>query len=481
MTENKMNKEKGSNKQGIGIISLAALVVGSAIGGGVFGIMEDLSQSSAKAVLFSWLLVGTSMMMLSLSINNVSKKKPEVEKGIYAYAREGFGDFSGFISGWGYWITCWLGNVAFAALLMSAIGTFIPLFSGGQNVPSIILGSVFLWAYAWLVNQGVENASVLNAIVTIAKLVPIFIFIFAALIFFDFTTFNVDFSGTQMMDEVGVTVPFYDQILGSIMVMLWVFVGIEGASVVGSRANKKSDVGKATILGLVGLIIVYVLVSVLPYGVLSREQLQSIQSQPAMGQAFEMMVGPWGKVLINGGLIISLLGVWLSWTILPVETMRSMAKENLLPNSWAEVNEKNAPTKAIILTTICTNLFLITLLFTDKAYNFAYTLGTASIFITWLFIGLYQVKISIQRKETVQIIIGLIACIFQIWAIFFVAFKEIFIVLMMFLPGIYFYYQGRKEVTKGRVFQGLDLLLMIILAVLGIVAIVLFFSGTLSI
>ena len=42
------------------------------------------------------------------------------------------------------------------------------------------------------------------------------------------------------------------------MVMLWVFVGIEGASVVGSRAKKQSDVGKATILGIFGLIIIYV-------------------------------------------------------------------------------------------------------------------------------------------------------------------------------------------------------------------------------
>ena len=100
---------------------------------------------------------------------------------------------------------------------------------------------------------------------------------------------------------------------------------------VGSRAKKKSDVGKATILGIFGLIIIYVLVSMLPYGTMSMKELQRNPTQPAMGYVFEMMVGKWGAILINGGLIISLVGVWLSWTILPIETMRNMADANLLP------------------------------------------------------------------------------------------------------------------------------------------------------
>lgn len=131
-------------------------------------------------------------------------------------------------------------------------------------------------------------------------------------------------------------------------------------------------------------------------------QLQTIKAQPAMGYVFEMMVGKWGAVVINGGLIISLVGVWLSWTILPIETMGNMAEDGLLPKAWGKLNKNGAPTYAIVLTTLCTNVFLLSLLFTDSAYNFAYTLGTAAIFFTWLFLGLYQMKLSYQRKEWVQ-------------------------------------------------------------------------------
>lgn len=466
-------------KKGIGLIPLAALVIGSAIGGGVFGIMTDLSGSAGGPALFSWLLVGTSMMMLSLSINNINKKRPDLKGGIFSYAEAGFGRFAGFISGWGYWLTCWLGNVAFATLLMSALGYFFPIFDGGQNVISVIVSTIFLWGYAWLVNRGVENASYVNAIVTVCKLVPLFLFIVVAISTFSIQQFINNFSSDIILSANGQSIPFSSQVLSCVMVMLWVFVGIEGASVVGSRAKKKSDVGKATILGIFGLIIVYVLVSMLPYGTMSMHELQTIKTQPAMGYVFEIMVGKWGAVLINGGLIVSLVGVWLSWTILPIETMRNMADDGLLPKRWGKVNKKGAPTYAIVLTTLCTNAFLLSLLFTDSAYNFAYTLGTAAIFFTWLFLGLYQMKLSFQRKEWVQFSVGFLASAFQVWAMLVVAFNEVMLVLVLFLPGILFYLKARKEQHEPIPHLQLDKILLIVISLVGVTASVLFVTGVL--
>lgn len=371
--------------------------------------------------------------------------------------------------------------MAFATLLMSALGYFFPVFDGGQNVASIIMSTILLWGYAWLVNRGVENASYVNAIVTICKLVPLFLFIVVAISTFSIQQFIDNFSSEIILNANGQPIPFPSQVLSCIMVMLWVFVGIEGASVVGSRVKKKSDVGKATILGIFGLIIVYVLVSMLPYGTMSMQELQGIDTQPAMGYVFEMMVGKWGAVLINGGLIISLVGVWLSWTILPIETMRNMADDGLLPKRWGKVNKKGAPTYAIILTTICTNVFLLSLLFTDSAYNFAYTLGTAAIFFTWLFLGLYQMKLSYQRKEWVQFLVGCLATEFQIWAMLVVAFNEVMLVLVLFLPGIVFYLRARKEQNEPIPHLHLDRILLIVVTMIGLIASVLFVTGILHV
>ena len=458
-------------KKGIGLIPLAALVIGSAIGGGVFGIMTDISGSAGGPAIFSWVLVGTAMLMLSLSINNINKKRPDLKGGIFSYAEEGFGRFAGFISGWGYWLTCWLGNVAFATLLMSALGYFFPVFEGGQNLASIVMSTVFLWGYAWLVNRGVENASFVNAIVTFCKLVPLFLFIVVAISTFSIQQFIDNFSSDIILNANGQPIPFSSQVLSC----------IEGASVVGSRAKKQSDVGKATILGIFGLIIIYVLVSMLPYGTMTMNQLQTIKAQPAMGYVFEMMVGKWGAVVINGGLIISLVGVWLSWTILPIETMGNMAEDGLLPKAWGKLNKNGAPTYAIVLTTLCTNVFLLSLLFTDSAYNFAYTLGTAAIFFTWLFLGLYQMKLSYQRKEWVQFLVGLLASAFQVWAMLVVAFNEVMLVLVLFLPGIYFYLKARKEQNEPVQHIHLDKILLIGVTMVGVIAMVLFATGMLHV
>lgn len=222
----------------------------------------------------------------------------------------------------------------------------------------------------------------------------------------------------------------------------------------------------------------------LPYGTMPMSELQSIQTQPAMGYVFEKMVGKWGAIVINSGLIISLIGVWLSWTILPVETMRNMASDGLLPKKWGAVNKKGAPTFAIILTTICTNIFLLSLLFTEQAYNFAYTLGTAAIFFTWLFLGLYQMKLSYQRKEWVQFTVGLFASAFQIWAMLVVAFNEVMLVLVLFLPGIFFYMKAQKEqqVKIGKnTHQLTDRVLLTCVSFIGLLALILFATGYLQV
>ncbi|MBP0500840.1 amino acid permease, partial [Mycobacterium tuberculosis] len=76
-------------------------------------------------------------------------------------------------SAWGYWFSAFLGNVAYATLLMSSIGNFFPIFKGGNTFPSIIVASILLWSVHFLILKGVETAALINSIVTITKLIPI--------------------------------------------------------------------------------------------------------------------------------------------------------------------------------------------------------------------------------------------------------------------------------------------------------------------
>ena len=165
--------EETEGKKGIGLVGLIGMVVSSCIGTGVFAITGQLAQvASPGAVLVGWLIVGVGFLALAFSLNNLTEKRSDLH-GIFSYADAGWGPLAGFISGWGYWLSAWLGNVAFATMMMSTIGYFFPAFLPGNTVPCIIVASLVMWGITYLVIRGVESAAALNAVVMVCKVAAI--------------------------------------------------------------------------------------------------------------------------------------------------------------------------------------------------------------------------------------------------------------------------------------------------------------------
>jgi amino acid permease-like protein len=100
------------------LLPLTALVVGSMIGGGVFNLPSDMSRgASPGAIVIGWVITGIGMLMLAFVYQTLAVRKPNLNAGPYAYAKAGFGEFVGFNSAWGYWLSAFLGNVAYAVRL----------------------------------------------------------------------------------------------------------------------------------------------------------------------------------------------------------------------------------------------------------------------------------------------------------------------------------------------------------------------------
>lgn len=463
--------EKETKK--LGLIALTALVISSSIGSGIFGIASDMAKgTSPGAAIVAWIISGTGVLMLCLALTNIIRKRPELS-GIFSYATETFGPFGGFISGWGYWLSAWLGNIAFATIMMSALSYFFPALGNGSNLLSIIVASVVLWLMCFVVNKGIESAAVLNIIITVCKLVPLLVFMIAAIIAFKADVFTADFWGTvsgnfSMKDVL-------TQVNSSIMVLMWVFVGIEGAAMMSDRAKTKSTAGKATVLGLIGLLGIYLLLSLLPYGLMSRAEIGQLK-QPTMAYLLSSIVGPWGAVFINIAMIISVAGCWLSWTMLPVETTLLMANQKLLPKKFGEVNDKNVPTFSLVFMSALSQVFIFTLLFTDKAYNFAYSLCTAAIFITWILVCVYQIKLSYEHRkekgELLQLAVGIVGTAFYAWAIWASGIGYFLMCMLVYIIGIFLYIKARKEHGVDQVFtkkEGIVILFIIAGALLSLV------------
>ena len=464
-----------NKENNLGILALIALVIGSQIGGGGFNVASDLAAgANAGAIIIGWIITGIGMMALVFTFQNLTNKRPDLDGGIYSFAKAGFGSYFGFNSAWGYWLSVWLGNIAFLTLLFSAIGYFLPIFNGA-NLVSVLGASVFLWLLIFFISRGIQTAAIMNIVVTIAKLIPIFLFIVIALFAFHFHTFTLDFWGGKSFNLANVMT----QTKSTMLVTLWVFTGVEGAVVLSRRARKKKDVGRATVIGLVSTLTIYILISLLSLGVMTRGELSSLKS-PSMAYVLESIVGPWGAMFINLGLIISLLGALLGWTLFSAEVPYLAGKDGTFPKFFTKENKYNVPTNSLIFTGLLIQLFLLTLLISDKPYQFAFSMASSTILVPYLFSALYQVKYSWQHKETKQIIIGIIASIYSFWILYAAGMTYLLLTSILYSLGTLVFLYAAKE-KQQKAFKPFELLWACLFILFAIIAIIMLATGKIQI
>jgi arginine:ornithine antiporter / lysine permease len=467
----------------LGIFALGGLVVGSMIGGGAFALPTDMAKGAGVgAILIGWLITGMGMIALAMVYQNLSMRKPELSGGIYSYAKAGFGDYIGFNSAWGYWLSGLLGNVSYAVMLFGALGYFFPVFGKGNNLVSIICASILIWGIQLLILRGVKQAAFVNVLTTIAKLVPIFLFIILCIVFFKVDIFSLDLWGNLNPDLGGVM----DQVKSTMLVTLWVFIGIEGAVVFSGRAKNKKDVGIATVVGLIGTLSIYVLISVLSLGIMNQADLAQ-QDTPSMAYVLESMVGSWGAVVINAGLVISLFGSLLGWSLLSSEVPYVAAKDDIFPKAFAKENRNGAPIVSLTLTNVLVQISLIITLFSSSTYQAIYSIASSAILIPYLFSGLYAWKLAFTGEtydvnpqgRTKDLILAGISSIYAAWLVYAAGLNYVLLVTILYAVGVVVFVRSKNE--KGqKVFLTFEKLLAILFVAAGVSALAMMTTGNLG-
>ena len=443
-----MSDSSGKLKLG----ALVALVVGSMIGGGIFSLPQNMAASAGGgAVLIGWAITAVGMLTLAFVFQTLANRKPDLDGGVYAYAKAGFGDYMGFSSAWGYWISAWLGNVGYFVLLFSTLGYFFPIFGEGNTPAAIIGASILLWAVHFLVLRGIKEAAFINLVTTVAKVVPLVLFALICLFAFRLDIFTADIwaMGTPELGSV------MNQVRNMMLVTVWVFIGIEGASIFSARAEKRTDVGKATVIGFVTVLLFLVLVNVLSLGIMTQPELAKLQN-PSMAAVLEHVVGHWGAVLISVGLVISLLGALLSWVLLCAEIMFAAAKDHTMPEFLRRENAKQVPANALWLTNAMVQIFLVITLFSSSTYLSLIYLATSMILVPYLWSAAYAFLLAL-RSETYEqalaerkkdLIIGGIALLYAIWLLYAGGVKYLLLSALLYAPGAILFAKAKREVGK---------------------------------
>lgn len=469
-----------SSTHKVSLAALTALVIGSMIGGGIFGLPQQMAQAAAPGpLIIGWLVTGVGMLMLAFVYQRLAVNKPEIEAGVYGYARAGFGDLVGFSSAWGYWISAWIGNVGYLVLLMASIGVFLPGFGAGNTALAIGVASVIMWLFHVLILRGIREAAIVNALITIGKVLPLVVFVLIGLFAFKFDVFTQDFWGAEYGSGSGAILT---QIKGMMLVTVWVFIGVEGASVFSERAKSRTDVGRATILGFVSVLALLLAVNILSYGIMSRPELAELDD-PSLAGVLEAAVGPWGAKFIALGLIISLLGALLSWFLMSAEIMRVPAQEGLLPSVFGRENAKGVPANALWLTMALVQAFLVWTYFNASTYTNLILLASSLILLPYLLSALYQLLVAIKEPSSgrvVDLTVGVLGSLYGVWLLYAAGPVYLLYTAIFYLLGVPFFVWARRE-QKAKVFTTAEWGLVALFTAMAVYAVFGLATGALSI
>jgi arginine:ornithine antiporter/lysine permease len=441
-----------SNKQTLSVGALTALVVGSMVGAGIFTLPSAFGRATGVVGgLIAWVIAGVGMLMLAFVFQTLAERKPDLDSGIFAYAQAGFGNYIGFLAALAFWASTCVGNVSYFVLIKSTLGEFFPIFGDGNTVSAVIAASILLWLFHFMILRGVKQAAGLNTIVTVAKIVPILIFVFVLLFAFKPDIFAANFLGGQGYEADSL----FDQVRNTMLVTVFVFIGIEGASVYSRYAKKRSDVGAATVLGFLGVLCLLILVTVLPFGLLPRAELATLRN-PSMAGAFEAVVGRWGNIFISIGLLISVLGAYLAWTLFAAEVPFMAAKDGIMPTFLNRENAQKVPSVSLWMTNITVQTFLILTLFAQNAFTLALELTSSMSLIPYFLVAAYALKLALTREtyeidaqtRTTGLIIGAVATLYSALMIFAGGLDKLLLSAMILAPGTILFVLARQEQGK---------------------------------
>jgi len=251
------------------------------------------------------------------------------------------------------------------------------------------------------------------------------------------------------------TVGLFEQVRATMLVTVFVFIGIEGASVYSRFAKERADVGKATILGFITVTSLMVLVTLLPYAVLHRAEIAGMR-QPSMAAVLESVVGHWGAIFVSAGLLVSVLGAYLAWALICAEVMFAAGKSKDMPKAFAKTNRNDVPVVAMWSTSIIIQLIVISTYWSRDAFALMLNLTSATTLIPYLFVAAYGLMIA-QRGETYDQrpeerqrdrVLALLAVLYTLFMIYAGGLKFIMLSAVLFAPGTVLYFIARREQGK---------------------------------
>lgn len=417
---------------GLGLIACTALVVGNMIGSGIFLLPSSLAAYGSIS-LAGWLVTAAGALVLALIFGRLARLAPRTG-GPYAYARDGFGDFAGFLVAWGYWIALWSGNAAIAVAFAGYLGFLLPQI-GASPLASMAAALGAIWLLTWLNIRGVKEAGIVQILTTGMKLFPLLALIVLGVAYIDprnFTPVNTS--------EVGAI----SAISACAALTLWAFLGLESATVpAGEVADPERTIPLATVVGTALTALVYIGVTVVALGVIPSAEL--VGSNAPLALVAGAIWGAGGAMFIALGACVSTFGTLNGFTLLTGQVPLGAAQDGVFPRAFARLSASGTPAFGLVVSNVLAS-GLILMSFSEnlaQQFEFIVLLATLSTLFPYLLCALAE--LALRARGAVGpasgemgkvILLAALGFIYSVWAIFGSGAEVVFYGFLLLMAGV---------------------------------------------
>ena len=420
-----------TKSQKIGLLTTISLVVGNMIGVGIF-VLPAVLSSYGSISLLGWIFTATGALILAKIFSNFSRIIVSKSGGPYIYSKVGFGDFIGFLVAWGYWIACWVGNGAIAIAIIGAASFFIPELAT-NSILSVSLGLALIWIFTWINARGIKESGKIQLITTIFKILPLLFVIIVGLFFFEFDNFPAfNLTGESNFSAISAVATL----------TLYAFLGIECATIPAENIeNPDKTIPKATMLGTIIVTILYILGTVVLFGVLPLDILQN--SPAPFAEAAKIIGGNYGGYFVAVGVLISGIGVLNGWILITGQISMATAKDDLFPEFFKKENKNGAPVNGFIIGGVLSSIVML-MNYTEglvEQFEFIVQLTVLVILMPYLFTAASYALIVIEKKLHTKswiktFILSALGFAYSLWAIYGSGYETVFYGFLLMLIGI---------------------------------------------
>lgn len=328
----------------VGVWGLAAAIANVTIGGGIFRLPANVALALGPAAPIAYIVCAVAMGLIVLCIAEAGSRV-SLTGGPYAYVELAFGPYVGFLAGVMLWL---LGTTAVAAVstvFVDNAAKLVPFVGTPAGRALLLIASFALVASVNVL--GVRQGNRLNAIATVAKLLPLLLLVAGGV-------FAVRASNLAVHEA-----PSAGTVTRASIVLIFAFSGIESALVPsGEVRDPARTVPKAIFIAMLGITLLYIALQLVAQGVLGDALAGSTTPlADAAGRVF----GPWGSTLLLVAVVVSTFGYLSGMTLAVPRALFAFGRDGFLPRWLAAVHPRwHTPYIAIIVQASLTCLLAIT-------------------------------------------------------------------------------------------------------------------------